>query len=140
MPRPVMLKKLQAFLKAWRPTSLSRISTQKRCHFHYWGLECQSRKSRNTWSNRQIWLWSTKWSRAKTNGVLPRECTGHIKHPLPTTLEKTPHKDITRWSILKSDWLYLCSQRWRSSIQSATTRQGADCGSEEALAWINLPD
>ena len=24
----------------------------------------------------------------------------------------------------------LCSQRWRSSIQSATTRLGADCGSD----------
>ena len=23
------------------------------------GLECNSRKSRDTWSNRQIWLWST---------------------------------------------------------------------------------
>ena len=28
--------------------------TQKRCPFHYTGLECKSRKSRNTWSNRQI--------------------------------------------------------------------------------------
>ena len=24
------------------------------------GLECKSRKSRNTWSNRQIWPWSTE--------------------------------------------------------------------------------
>ena len=38
--------------------------------------------------------------------VLPRECTGHSKHPLPTTQEKTLHKDITRCSTLKSDWLY----------------------------------
>ena len=37
------------------------------------------------------------------NSVLPRECTGHSKHPLPTTEEKTLHMDITRWSILKSD-------------------------------------
>ena len=35
--------------------------------------------------------------------VLPRECTGHSKHPLPTTQEKTLHMDITRWSISKSD-------------------------------------
>ena len=32
-------------------------NTQKRCPFHYRGLECKSRKSRNTWSNRQIWPW-----------------------------------------------------------------------------------
>ena len=34
---------------------------------------------------------------------LLRERTGHIKHPLPTTQEKTLHMDITRWSIPKSD-------------------------------------
>ena len=69
-------------------------------------LECKSRKSRNTSSNRQIWPWSTKRSRSKVKRVLPRERTGHSKHPLPTTQEKTLHMDITRWPILKSDWLY----------------------------------
>ena len=38
--------------------------------------------------------------------VLPRDCTGHSKHLLPTTEEKTLHMDITRWSTPKSDWLY----------------------------------
>ena len=37
---------------------------------------------RDTWSNRQIWPWSTKWSRAKSNRVLPREHAGHSEHPL----------------------------------------------------------
>ena len=32
----------------------------KKCPFHYRGPECKSRKSRNTWSNRQIWPWSTE--------------------------------------------------------------------------------
>ena len=35
--------------------------------------------------------------------VVPRECTGQNKHPLPTTQEKTLHMDVTRWSIPKSD-------------------------------------
>ena len=35
--------------------------------------------------------------------VFSREHTGHRKHPLPTTQEKTLHMDITRWSTLKSD-------------------------------------
>ena len=39
----------------------------------------------------------------KTNRVLPRKGTGHRKHPLPTTQEKTLHMDITIWSTLKSD-------------------------------------
>ena len=83
-----------------------RTNTQKRCSFHYRGLECKSRKSRNAWSNRQIWPWNAEWSRAKANRVLPRECAGHSKYPLPTTQEKTLHMDITRWSTPKSDWLY----------------------------------
>ena len=37
------------------------------------------------------------------NRVLPKEHTGHSKHPLPTTQEKTLHMDITRWLMLKSD-------------------------------------
>ena len=36
-------------------------------------------------------------------GVWPRKCTGHSKHPLLTTQEKTLHMDITRRSTLKSD-------------------------------------
>ena len=28
---------------------------------------------------------------------------------------------------------YICSRRWRSSIQSAKTRLGADCGSDHEL-------
>ena len=91
---------------AWRPTRRFRTNTPKRCPFHYRGLEGKSKKSRNTWSNRQIWPWSTEWSRAKANRVLPREHTAHSKHPLPTTQEKTLYMDITRWSTPKSNWLY----------------------------------
>ena len=39
---------------------LLELTPPKRCPFHYRGLECKSRKSRNTWSNRQIWPWSTE--------------------------------------------------------------------------------
>ena len=121
-----MLKKL----RLRRPTRSSRTNTQKRCPFHYRGLECKSRKSRNTWSNRKICPWSMEWSRAKTNRVLPREHTVPSKHPLPTTQKKTLHMDITKWSKLNQIDYILCSQRWRSSIQSEKTRLGADCGSD----------
>ena len=39
---------------------LLEITPKKRYPFHYRGLECKSRKSRNIWSNRQIGPWSTK--------------------------------------------------------------------------------
>ena len=41
--------------------------------------------------------------------------------------------DITRWSNQNHIDYILCSQRWRSSIQSAKTRLGVDCGSDHEL-------
>ena len=131
MPRPICWRGW-SWMVLWRRMRPSRTNTQKRYPFYYRGLEWKSRKSRNKWSNRQIWPWSTEWNRAKNNRVLPREHTGHSKYPLSTTHEKTLHMDITRWSIPKSDYI-LCSQRWRSSIQSAKTRLGAGCGWDPKL-------
>ena len=132
MPQPVTLKKLKlnGSVKNYKTFW---TNTPKRCPFHHRGLECKCRKSRHTWSNRQNWPWSTEWSRGKANRVLPREHTGHSKHPLPRTQKKTLHIDITRWSTPKSDWLYSLHQRWRSSTQSAKTRPGADCGTDHEL-------
>ena len=109
----------------------NKAKQNKKTFFHHRGLECKSRKSRDTWRKRQVWPWSTKWSRAKANRALPREQICHRKHPLPTQ-EMTLHMDITRWLILKS-YYSLCSWRWRSSMQSAKTRPGADCGSNHQL-------
>ena len=39
---------------------LELTAKKERCPFHYRELECKSRKSRDTWSDRQIWPWSTK--------------------------------------------------------------------------------
>ena len=97
------------------------------------GTGTKRRKSRDTWSDRQVWPGSTEWSRTKANRILPRERTGHSKHPLLTTQEKTLHVDITdgqHWNQM--DYI-LCSQRWRSSIQSSKTRLGAGCDSEHEL-------
>ena len=104
MPWPVMLKKLK--LRFYEDLKPFRTNTPKRCPFHYKGLECKSRKSRNTWSNRPISPRSAEWSRAKANRVSPRERTGHSKQLLPTTQEKTLHVDITRRPTWKSNWLY----------------------------------
>ena len=72
------------------------LTPPKSCLLHYRGLECKNRKSRATWSERQIWPWSTKRSRTKANRVLPREHTGHGKQPPPTTQEKALCMEITR--------------------------------------------
>jgi len=46
--------------------------------------------------------------------------------------------DITRQLIPKQIDHILCSQRWRSSIQTAKTRPGADCGSDHELLIVKL--
>ena len=76
----------------WRPMRPSRTNTQKRYPFHYRGLECKSRKSRNSWNNRQIWPWSIEWSRAKAHRVLPRELTGHKTLSSGNTREGSTHR------------------------------------------------
>ena len=108
-----LLKKL-SWMVLWRPTRTSRTKTQNRCPFHYRALECKSRKSRDIWNDRQIWPWSTKWSRAKVNRALSRECTGHRKHPLPTTQEKTLRMDVTEIRLNH----ILCNQRWGEALYS----------------------
>ena len=40
--------------------NLLELTLKKDVLFHYKGLECKNRKSRNTWSNREIWPWSTE--------------------------------------------------------------------------------
>ena len=95
-------------------------------------LECKSRKSRNTWSNRQIWPWNTKRSKAKANTVLPRERTSHSKHPLPTTREKTTHGHHQTVNT-EIRLIIFFAATMEKLIQSAKTRPGADCGSDQEL-------
>ena len=83
----------------------SRTNTQKRCPYHYRGLECKSRKSRTPGATGKFGL-GVQNEAGQRLIVLPREHTGHNTHSLPTTQGKTLHMDITRWSISISDWLY----------------------------------
>ena len=108
-----------SWMVLWRPTRSSRTNIQKRCPFHYKGLECKSRKSRNTWSNWQIWTWSTEWSRAKASRVFPGDIL-----VIENTLFQQHKRRLYTWTLAdgqhrnQTDYI-LCSQRWRTSIQSA---------------------
>ena len=116
----------------WRPAIPSRINTQKRYPFHYRWLEFESSKSRNTWSNRKFWPWNTEWSRAKTSKVLPREYTGHSKHPLPTT-QKTlhGHYQIVNTKIILI--IFFAVKDGEALQSQKKTRLGDDCGSYHEL-------
>ena len=66
------------------------------------GLECKSRKSRDTWVTGKFGL-GVQNEAGQRLTVFSREHTGHSKLPLPTTQETTLHMDVIRWSIPKSD-------------------------------------
>ena len=64
---------------------------------------------------------------------MPRERTDHSKQPLP----KHKRRFYT-WASPDGQYqnqinYIFCSQRWRSSVKSAKTRPGADCGSDHEL-------
>ena len=89
----------------WRPTRPSRTNTKKRCIciIGGWNAKVGSQEIPAITCNL---AWSTKWSRAKATRLLPRLHISHNKYPSPASQETTLHMDITRCSILKSDWLY----------------------------------
>ena len=128
---PVATAEFSKFL--WRPTRPFSTNTPERCPFHHREQECKSRKSRNTWSNRQIWPWSTEWSRAKAIGFCQENAL-----VIANTLFRQHKRRLYTWTSPDGQhWnqidYILCSQRWISSIQSAKKRLGADCGSNHEL-------
>ena len=96
-------------------------------------MECKSRKSRDTWSNRQDWPWSTEWSRAKADRVISGNTVVIVN-----ILFQQHNNQLFTWTSTDGqngnqiDYI-LCSRRWRNSIQSAKTRLEADCGSDHEL-------
>ena len=95
-----------SWMVLWRLIRPFRTNTKNRCPFHYRDGNAKVGSQETPGVTGKCLPWSTEWGKAKANSSLPRERTGHSKHPLPTTQEKTRHMDITRWSTLKSDWLY----------------------------------
>ena len=68
---------------------------------------------------------------AKANRVLPRESTGHTlfqQHERLLYTRTSPDGQYQK----QTDYI-LYNQRWRSTIQSAKTRPGPDCGSDHEL-------
>ena len=125
-----MLKKLK--LKGSMKTyKTSRTNTPKRCPFHYRGLECKSRNSRDICCNRQIWL-----GKQNEAGQRLTEFCQENSLVIANTLFQQHKRRLYSWTSPDGqyrnqiDYIH-CSQRWRSSIQSAKTRPEADCGLDQ---------
>ena len=109
MPQPVMLKKLKLTV-LWRPTGPFRTSTQKDVLFviGYWNAKVGGQETPGVTGKFGLGMWNEAGQ--IINRVWPRKCTGHSKHHLPTTQEKTLYMDITRWSTSKSDSIFFIAQ------------------------------
>ena len=90
----------------WRPTRYSRTNTWKRGPLHPRGLECKSRKSRDTWNNKQIWLVVQNEARKRLSEFAKR---------MHWSLQ-TPYSNSTRGNF---------TQEYH--------QMGADCGSDDEI-------
>ena len=77
--------------------------------------------TRWTW----VWVSSGSWWWTGKPGVLQSNGSQRIEHNWVTELNWTELNPCNQIDYI------LCSQRWRSSIQSPKTRPGADCGSAD---------
>ena len=102
---------------------------QEMCSFHHRGLGSKSRNSRYTFSNGQVWPWSTNEA-----GKRLTEFCQEKTLVTANTLFQQHKRRLYTWTSPDAQHR-LCRQRWRSSIQSAKTRTGADCGSDHDLLF-----
>ena len=79
---------------------LLELTLKKGCSFYYRGLECKSRKSRNTWSKRQIGLGVQNEAGQRLTEFC-QENTLVITNILYQQYNWSLHMDITKWSTLK---------------------------------------
>ena len=122
----------------WRPTRPSWTNTQKRCPFHYRGLERKRRKSRDTEVISKFGLGVQN----KAGQRLTEFCQENTLIIANTPFQQHKRRLYT-WTSPDGQYqnqidYILYSKRWRSSIQSAKTRLGADCGSDHELPIAKL--
>ena len=130
-----MLKKLRldGSMKTYKT---SRTNTKKICPFHHRGLGCENRMSRDTWSI----FYQGEFGLGVHNKAGQRltEFCQENTLVIANTLFQQHKRRLYTWTSPDGqywnqiDYIF-CSQRWRSSIQSAKTRPRADCGSDHEL-------
>ena len=117
----------------WRPTRPFRTNTQKRCPFHLgdWNAKVGSQETPGVTGKFGLGIWNEAGQRliefCQENALV-----------IANTLFQQHKRRLYTWTspdgqhLNQIDYI-LCSQRWRSSIQSAKTRPGTDCGSDHEL-------
>ena len=107
-----------------------QLTPKKWCPLHYSRLECKSMKSRNTCKfglgvQNEAGQRLKAFSQENTPVVANTLFKQHKRRLYTQASPNGQHQNQTEY--------ILCSKRWRSSIQSAKTRRGADCDSDHEL-------
>ena len=124
----------------WRPIRLFRTNTPKRCPFHFgnWNAKVGSQETPGVTG--KFGLGVQNEARQK----LIEFCQENALVIANTLFQQHKRRLYTWTSPDGQHWNQIdyipCSERWRSSIQAAKTRPGADCGSyhEILLAKFRL--
>ena len=122
-----------SWMVLWRSTRPSRTNTQKRCPFHLgdWNAKVGSQETPGVTGTFALGVQNEAEQRliefCQENALV-----------IANTLWQQHKRRLYTWTSLDGQYLnqtdyILCSQRWRSSIQSAKTRPEADCGSDHEL-------
>ena len=110
------------------PTRTFRTNTKKRCPFHHRGLECKNRKIPGVVGKFGFGVQNEAGQR------LTEFCQENTL-VIANTLYQQHKRRLYTWTspdgqqLNQIDYI-IFSQKWRSSIQSAKTWLGADCGSD----------
>ena len=128
-----------SWLSLWRPTRLSRTNTKKkkkRCPFHHRRLKCKV-------ESQEIPGVTGTFGLGVQNEAGQRLTKFCQENALVTaTLFQQQKRWLYTWTSPNGQYqnqtdYILWSQRWRSSIQSAKTRPGADCAQIMKSLWPN---
>ena len=117
----------------WRPTRPSRTKTPRRCPFHLgnWNAKVGSQETPRVTRKFGLGVQNETGQRLiqffQENTLVIANTLFH-QHKRRLYIETSPNGQL--WNQI--DYI-LCSQIWRSSIQSAKTRAGADCVSDHEL-------
>ena len=133
MPQPVMLKKFAVEWFYEDLQDLPELTPQKRCHFHYRGWNTKV-------GSQEIPEVKGKFGHGIQNEAGQRliEFCQENTLVIANTLFQQHKRRLYTWTSPDGQYrnqidYILCSQRWRSSIQSAKIRSGADYGPDHEL-------
>ena len=112
---------------------LLELTPPRRCPFHYRGLECKSKKSRDSGITGKLGLgvrneagkWLTEFYQENALVIANTLFQQHKRRLYTWTSPDGQYQNQTDYILF--------SQRWRSSIQSAKIKPGADYGSDHEL-------